>query len=418
MSLWTLSNPPSWAPNAIATPKGWVNPDTGEVLVTIGSLDQRSGPAAIRGASVIDNKGVYQTGDTFRFRVFFSEPVVVVGIPTISVDIGNATINLSYASGSGTAALDFTYVFTGENGALVMDNPTTISGGGLHDVAPTDWGLTVDRTFDPPSPMPMVEGDEFEQTDVPMFQSIIATYDPIEGPFYLPGQVLTVNMAIQDGVSDVSDINRVFLRCSSNGNQFVMTCSGFDETGLVFTWPAPNVDTYNDDTDIQYLTLELNDGEGPTTIVTPHGTYTSPTTFDLTEVSVGNPNVTIAIVPVVLEDVTVDPMEVTEPGDIEITLTLSSNITSVTAPEGVKIQYRSGQSGAPCDYVSHTGNTITFSGPVVNSLFNNSGLNPFYIFAMDIATDSSINTEDGSLVGGFTLDYFDVDPEPDINIQD
>lgn len=160
MALWNLSNPPSWAPNAIATPKGWVNPNTGEVLVTIGSLDRRAGAAVIRDAVVVDNKGVYRTGDTFRLRVNFSEPVIVVGTPTIGMDIEDdlhaSAVELSYASGSGTASLDFTYVLTGEIGFMLLPNPTTIGGAGsIHDAAPGDYGFPVDTNFVPPKPLPM-----------------------------------------------------------------------------------------------------------------------------------------------------------------------------------------------------------------------------------------------------------------------
>lgn len=33
-----LKNPPRWAPNAIATAKGWVDPKTGELLVSVKGL--------------------------------------------------------------------------------------------------------------------------------------------------------------------------------------------------------------------------------------------------------------------------------------------------------------------------------------------------------------------------------------------
>jgi hypothetical protein len=82
--------------------------------------------------------------------------VLVVGVPTISIDIGVDTVDLSYVSGSGTAALDFTYEINGETGQIVMANPTTITGS-IHDVAPGDYGLQVDTDFVPPAPLPMVE---------------------------------------------------------------------------------------------------------------------------------------------------------------------------------------------------------------------------------------------------------------------
>lgn len=33
-----MLNPPKWAPNAIATPRGWVDPKTGELLVSVKGL--------------------------------------------------------------------------------------------------------------------------------------------------------------------------------------------------------------------------------------------------------------------------------------------------------------------------------------------------------------------------------------------
>lgn len=34
-----MQTPPAWAPNAIATDKGWVDPTTGEVLLAIEGLE-------------------------------------------------------------------------------------------------------------------------------------------------------------------------------------------------------------------------------------------------------------------------------------------------------------------------------------------------------------------------------------------
>jgi hypothetical protein len=57
-------------------------------------------------------------------------------------------------SGSGTSSLDFTYELNGEIGFMILPNPTTITGS-IHDVAPGDYGLQVDTSFVPPSPLPM-----------------------------------------------------------------------------------------------------------------------------------------------------------------------------------------------------------------------------------------------------------------------
>lgn len=38
MPSWTFSTPPTWAPNSVATDKGWVDGKTGEVLVAVKNL--------------------------------------------------------------------------------------------------------------------------------------------------------------------------------------------------------------------------------------------------------------------------------------------------------------------------------------------------------------------------------------------
>lgn len=38
MSLWTLDQKPTWFPNAVESDAGWINPDTGEILVAISQL--------------------------------------------------------------------------------------------------------------------------------------------------------------------------------------------------------------------------------------------------------------------------------------------------------------------------------------------------------------------------------------------
>lgn len=55
--------------------------------------------------------GTYKTGTILRFRVAFSEPVFVVGTPTIRLVLGHATrtVSAEYESGSGTNKLTFAY---------------------------------------------------------------------------------------------------------------------------------------------------------------------------------------------------------------------------------------------------------------------------------------------------------------------
>ncbi|MEI7601284.1 MAG: arabinofuranosidase catalytic domain-containing protein [Aestuariivirga sp.] len=89
---------------------------------------------------------------TLNFTLTASEPVVVTGTPRIAIDVGGATRYATYASGSGTAALSFSYaVQAGDFDAngITIAAPLELNGGTLTDVAgnpPTALTFTVPNT--------------------------------------------------------------------------------------------------------------------------------------------------------------------------------------------------------------------------------------------------------------------------------
>ena len=72
------------------------------------------------------------------FTVAPSEPVVVTGVPRIAIDVGGLTRYATYASGSGTSALTFSYaVQAGDFDAngIAIAAPLDLNGGSITDVA-------------------------------------------------------------------------------------------------------------------------------------------------------------------------------------------------------------------------------------------------------------------------------------------
>jgi hypothetical protein len=75
---------------------------------------------------------------TLPFTVTTSEPVTVTGTPRIAIDVGGITRYASYAAGSGTAALTFTYaVQSGDFDAngITLVAPVDLNGGNIADIA-------------------------------------------------------------------------------------------------------------------------------------------------------------------------------------------------------------------------------------------------------------------------------------------
>ena len=82
MSLWSLTSPPTWAPDALATDDGWEMPNTPEILVAIPQLVTRNGGIrAKNGGSAqlyFDNPTYSATnGDTMNMALVFPENIIL-----------------------------------------------------------------------------------------------------------------------------------------------------------------------------------------------------------------------------------------------------------------------------------------------------------------------------------------------------
>jgi len=89
--------------------------------------------------------GYYGLGKNLDFTVHMSEPVVVMGTPSISLDIGGIAVQAAYVSGSETGALQFRYTVqagqTDTDGISV--GALTLNGGSIKDHAGNDAVLAL-----------------------------------------------------------------------------------------------------------------------------------------------------------------------------------------------------------------------------------------------------------------------------------
>lgn len=159
MSLWKLNTPPVLYPNAVATTKGWCDPVTGEVLVCIRQLAKRAGTSTLLSVKLVGSKLAFKAGDVFSVKAKFSEAVVVAGgPPTMSLSINGTPKTLTYASGSGTDTLVFSYTvqaaLNAAAGQVTMTSPIALAGGTIVDADAAADGLgspNVPLTFTPPA---------------------------------------------------------------------------------------------------------------------------------------------------------------------------------------------------------------------------------------------------------------------------
>ncbi len=91
----------------------------------------------VSGVSATDANGAYGAGQVLHLVVTFSEPVTVTGTPQLLLETGVTDESASYASGSGTSALEFDYTVQAGDTSSDLDahdaNALTLNGGTIVD---------------------------------------------------------------------------------------------------------------------------------------------------------------------------------------------------------------------------------------------------------------------------------------------
>jgi hypothetical protein len=127
MPLWTLNGPPAFAPNAVATDQGWVDPDTGEIFVAIGKLTTKAGPGDV--LSVAFDATSYAQGDPISVTVRFNERVNVPAGATLTLSntgpLGPITLTALQQLNTNEAVFSGTVPLESEEVTLAVTSPLT-----------------------------------------------------------------------------------------------------------------------------------------------------------------------------------------------------------------------------------------------------------------------------------------------------
>lgn len=135
MSLWKNDKPPVLYPDAVATPAGWVNPTTGELLVTVIGLSTfKGGASELKRVHIMGNKHIFAHGDYIVLEADFTEKVVLdSGTPEITATInGNSRTFAYFVDSSDKINPDKVTGFTIADGGAdyVVGDVLTFTGGG------------------------------------------------------------------------------------------------------------------------------------------------------------------------------------------------------------------------------------------------------------------------------------------------
>ena len=149
MPLWTNDKAPAWNKNAeLIEGKGWVDGQTGELLVAANSFTALLNLPEISGIRIKGNKRIYVTTDVITFYVSTDESVTVTGVPSLTLSVNGTARVATYSAGSTTNQLEFTYTFVGADvatkGQFTMSSPMLLNAGTIldSDASPLDLAFT------------------------------------------------------------------------------------------------------------------------------------------------------------------------------------------------------------------------------------------------------------------------------------
>ncbi|WP_288381332.1 DUF4347 domain-containing protein, partial [uncultured Massilia sp.] len=148
--------------------------------------------------------GARKIGDTVSIQVSFSEAVLVTGTPTLQLETGAVDRVATYASGTNTTTLTFTY--TVQAGDLSSDLDVTgttalsLAGGRIRDAAGNDAALTLAAPGAAGSlgAAKAIRVDGLAPTDIALDKASVTTLD---GPNALVGAFSSVDGTPQDSFS-------------------------------------------------------------------------------------------------------------------------------------------------------------------------------------------------------------------------
>lgn len=194
--------------------------------------------------------GYYMAGDTINVEVTFSEPINVVGTPTIALDSG-ATVN--YTSGTGTNTLLFSYTVGAGDTSSDLDYTTInalTAGTSIKDFAGNNATLTLAT----PGAVNSISDDKAIVVDTDP-SAVSEVRSPTADGSYKAGDLVVIEVVFDEPVNVTGTPN-----LNLNSSAVVDYTSGSGSTTLIFSYTVGAGETAADLDYINTSSLSLNGG--------------------------------------------------------------------------------------------------------------------------------------------------------------
>lgn len=240
----------------IRFPSGTVVDQLGKSKAQILTVIEPVTPAALTVSSAAAN-GTYGLGATIPVTVTFSVPVLVTGVPTLTLETGAADAVVSYTSGSGTKTLTFLYTVAAGHTAADLDyvsaSALALNGGTIKHSGGTDAILTL--------PAPGAIGSLGSSRNLVIDSTLpgVTGVSSLEADgTYGPASVLHVRVTFSENVF-VTGVPRLTLETGTT-DAVVSYASGSGTPTLTFTYTVGAGDTTPDLDYVSSSALALNGG--------------------------------------------------------------------------------------------------------------------------------------------------------------
>lgn len=292
----------------------------------------------------------YIIAENIDFVVNYTAPVVVTGVPSLSLTIGSSSVAANYQSGSGTTALTFRYTVVAGNSdtdGIAIASPVALNGGTIRD----EFNDNASLTFT----LPTTSGINVDG----IVPTILAVSPPSAGTYYL-GETMDFDVSFSDSVV-VTGSPAVSLTIGA-ASRLATYVSGSGTNTLRFRYTIVVGDTDTDGISV-VSPLDLNSG----TIRDVAGnnatlTFTQP---DASGVKVDTSSVEIT-------SVTVAPGKYNTGAFLDINVTYERAVTVTNTPQ---LRLTIGASTVFANYVSGSGtDTLIFRYTVVAGNVDSDGI--------------------------------------------
>ena len=228
-----------------------------------GSLSANKSLVVDGGAPVVESvtsssgNSTYIVGDTIITNITFSEPVIVTGVPTLSLETGDNDAISNYTSGSGTSIINFSYIvseghYSGDLG-YVDQNALELNQGSINDAAGNNMVLLLPE---PDSTGSLSSNKDLIIDGILPFVNSVSSLD--SNGTYIFGDTIYISIDFSEQVN-ITGSPQLILETGSN-DVSIPYLSGTGSTALVFRYI---IESGHSSLDLGYQTdssLVLNGG--------------------------------------------------------------------------------------------------------------------------------------------------------------